>query len=132
MPRITINDFEKWGELVKEWAKDPSNRPNTLQQLKDQVEGSANIAQVPSNITSLLFMPQPDDETVLVIWLPTKKAIEDVDRRIAAHEFDATGYPLPPFYREIFGDDAVRRLTPDKFETFNAERVGEYTIQECQ
>jgi hypothetical protein len=132
MPRITINKYLEWGELVKGWAKDPSSRPNTVQQLKDQVEGQKNIAQVPNNITSLMFIPQPDDETTLVIYLPTKKAIEDMERRIAAHEFDATQYPLPPFYWDTFGPEAVRRLTPDKFETFNTERVGEYTIAQCK
>jgi hypothetical protein len=126
MPRITINDYEKWGELVKGWVKGSRRRPNNVQELKDQVE-PLNIAQVPNNITQLLFMPQPDNENVLVIYLPTKKAIEDVETKIASGLL-GDKYPFPRFYENTFG----RPLTPDEFQKLNTERVGEYTIQECQ
>jgi hypothetical protein len=132
MPRITVHDWEKWGQLIKTWVKNPNTRPLGLQELKAQVEGPANIATVPDNITDLLFMPLPDAENVLVIWLPTKKVVEDTENRIRAGEFDPDKYPLPSFYKETFGEDCVKRLTSEKFEKFNAERVGEYTIQECQ
>jgi hypothetical protein len=100
--------------------------PNNVQELKDQVE-PLNIAQVPNNITQLLFMPQPDNENVLVIYLPTKKVIEDVETKIASGLL-GDKYPFPRFYENTFG----RPLTPDEFQKLNTERVGEYTIQECQ
>jgi hypothetical protein len=135
MARLQITDFEKWGKLVKAWATGAQTPPADVSGLKAQM-AQAGAGTVPDEITSVRFMRPPGTPGTVVIWLPPSQAIQDMDANIARGAF--AQYPLPPFYAGLFKDeesfrDALKNaLTPDKFAKFNAERVGDYTINECQ
>ena len=129
-PKLNITDWERWGKLVKTWATGSNTYlqdghsypvPQSLQELKDQM-ARAQAGTVPGNITSVQFVHSEDD-TTLVIYLPPAKAITDAEADLRGSGV----YPLPPFY----SDHGVNPTITD-LEKFNAERIGEYTINYCQ
>jgi hypothetical protein len=132
MLRLNITDFERWGKLVKTWATGSNTYlqdgysypvPQTLHELKDQM-ARAQAGTVPDNIQSVRFVPSNDD-TALIIYLPPATAITEAEAMLRK-----TGvYPLPPFYKEAWQekDPSITDL-----EKFNAQRIGEYTINYCQ
>ena len=133
MPRLEFSDpddFEKWGNLVKTWATGqdrlglgaPLQPPKTPQELNDQMARAGISARVPDQIKFVQFIV-PDD-THLVIMLPPGKDIEDAERLLQGRP-----YPLPAFYKKAFGKEVDPGLD---WKTFNAERLGEYTINNCQ
>jgi hypothetical protein len=125
MSRIEITDFEKWGNLVKAWAKSQTTPPKTPKELKDQMARAGVDGRISDEITSIQFIV-PDDKT-LVILLPPGKAIDDAEVRLGGSG-DGAPYPLPAFYKVAFGGSDAK---PAHWKTFNAQRLGEYTINNC-
>ncbi|MEO9190604.1 MAG: hypothetical protein ABI224_11510 [Acetobacteraceae bacterium] len=134
MERVAVGNFENWGKLVKTWATgDDYVRdgytyavPTTLHEFKMQVARAKTGLNVPSRITSLSMIP--GDHSTLVIRLPPGEMIKDTEVRLQALGQAKGGsvYPLPDFY----GDGWVG-LSMDELMVFHAERIGEYTINNC-
>jgi hypothetical protein len=117
--------YEKFGKLVKQWATDPNAaRPATAQELQQKLNQEGVKCTVPPNITNVQFLTWRDDPNTLTILLPPATAIRDADRTLQGQR---GRYELPPFYRPAFGKD------PNvDYEEFNAQRIGEYCINQCQ
>jgi len=124
MALIEIADFEKWGNLLKEWARGKTP-PRTPQELKDQMASAGVAGRVSDEVKSVQFIV-PDDKT-LVILLPAPKAIDAAEAQMARPPAGVP-YPLPAFYKEAFGGADAN---PKDWKTFNAQRLGEYTINSC-
>jgi hypothetical protein len=132
MAKIQITNFERWGNLLKTWATGVNKLgdgndyalPRTLQELKEQLARANVKANVPDELTALQFIT-PDKNT-LVIVLPSREAIEEAEARLGS----GIPYPLPPFYKEAFGGaDLAGGLD---WRKFNAQRLGEYTTNNCK
>jgi hypothetical protein len=124
MARVTVTDYQKWGDLIKRWATNQKPRPTTPLELKDQMaQEGLGAFDVDDKIKALRVI-QDDDQT-LTILLPRAAAINEGERSLDPQK----DYPLPPFYKE-----AWRGVLPqiDDMQKFNTQRIGEYTIQECQ
>ena len=117
--------YEKFGKLVKQWATDPSvPRPLNHEDLQQKLNQEGVKCTVPANITRVQFLTWPDDPNTLTILLPPATAIRDADSIVRGQRGK---YELPLFYRAAFGND------PNvDFEEFNAQRIGEYCINQCQ
>jgi len=116
--------YESFGNLVKRWATNLSAKPANPQDLQQQLDQAGVSFRVPPEITNVNFVTWPGDPNILTILLPPASAIVDAE----LHNQGRRGnYPLPPFYRPAFGSD------PNvDFEEFNAQRIGEYCINQCQ
>jgi hypothetical protein len=129
MAQIQITDFEKWGNLIKSWATGENRLgdghkyalPKTPQELKEQMARAGVGGRVSDEVKSIQFITQ-DSET-LVIVLPPGEAIRKAERDLD----NGQPYPLPIFYKLAFGGADVKV----DWKTFNAQRLGEYVINNC-
>jgi hypothetical protein len=135
--QIQINggpdDWKKWGDLVRSWVFDHSIRPNSIAELKDKIHNAGINATVPSQYTSLQFVDYHDG--ILNISLPTQKMVSDDETKlhaIAAKPQGQRHYPLPNFYAIAFGLASEVDLSDSVMLDFGRQRLGEYTIEECQ
>jgi hypothetical protein len=128
---INIKNFEKWGKLIKTWATGTDYlhdgnfypMPRTRAEFREQMNDSG-AGDIPEETLSVQFM-QVNKETLLVV-LPRKEDIESVEQEIANGP-----YKLPEFYAEACGTPLNVIDTLDAKMKFSAERLGEYTINNC-
>jgi hypothetical protein len=140
--RLNITDPVKWGNLVKTWATGrntyledgPYPVPQSLAELKQQLAQSG-AGTVPDEVKSVQFIVPADHPSLLLILLPAKEAIDEVEAELSTMKQQAAGgsaspvYPLPAFYKDdAWGSDPKVA----DWEKFVTERIGEYTILQCQ
>ena len=131
--RVQIANNERWGKLVKTWAtgrnylEDGNSypKPANLEEFKEQLARAQVGATIPAHIKSFAFAEAELD--TLLVRLPRKEMIEDSEARLT--EPGAT-YPLAPFYKRVFGGKDPDIAKSDILK-FHAERMGEYTINNC-
>jgi len=133
LERVKFTDDVKWGKLVKTWATGKNYlgdgktypRPTTLDEFKQQCVDAQLGITIPAQITSIVIAQASKE--VMFIKLPPKEMIEDSETMLAG----AGSYPLPSFYKDVFGTDPVIGNTLDEKLRFHALRVGDYTIGLC-
>jgi hypothetical protein len=123
IPRIEVADYIEMGRLVAQWATDPATRPETVDELKTQLDG---IAVVPERIKTVEIVQSTLDH--LILRLPVKEMIEESLERMTDPMGDGT-YPLPQFYADHYKPGFGPVMTP--LDTLLA-RVGDYTIAQCR
>ena len=121
--RIDVADYIEMGRLVAQWAADPATRPETVDDLKEQLDG---IAVVPDRIKTIEIVESTLDH--LILRLPVKEMIEESLERMSDPMGDGT-YPLPQFYADHYHPGFGPVMTP--LDTLLA-RVGDYTIAQCR
>ena len=132
--RVTVDNHELWGKLVKMWATGdgsylgltaPLPITRSIAELKQQAASIPNLGlNIPSSVTGLAVV-QYSPET-FVLRLPPKSMIEDSERTLRNAPGDP--YPLPSFYSDFFQNSATS--VEDKLD-FHASRIGDYTITNC-
>jgi hypothetical protein len=123
IPRIEVADYIEMGRLVAQWAADPATRPETVDELREQLDG---IAVVPDRIKTVEIVQSTLDH--LILRLPVKEMIEESLERVTDPMGDGT-YPLPQFYADHYRPGFGPVLTP--LDILLA-RVGDYTIAQCR
>jgi hypothetical protein len=131
--RVQIANNERWGRLVKTWAtgrnylEDGNDypKPTNLEKFKEQLSRAQVGATIPEHLRSFRFAEAGLD--TLLVRLPPKEMIEDSEARLMA---PGTPYPLAPFYKRVFGGKDPE-IAKSEMMKFHAERVGEYTINNC-
>lgn len=128
--RVTVTgSFVKFGELVKQWAKEPGTRPTSLAAFRDQCAARQVTVQIPSYVEGVVFVQHQKE--VLTIHLPPADMLKDAEQQLE----NGGAYPLPPFYPERFG--APQLQFPDTpagkkaRKDFHSERIGDYCISLC-
>lgn len=121
--QIDVADHIEMGRVVAQWSVDPSSRPRTIGELRQQLEG---IAIVPERIRSVEFVQGTLDH--LVLRLPAREMIEESVER-AADPLDDGRHPLPQFYADHFRPGFGPVMTP--LDLLLA-RVGDCTISQCR
>lgn len=122
MDKVEIANYQAFGEKVKAWAKGTEPLPATMQEFADQLAKADVGASIPERFSRVEFV-QSDTET-LVIRLPCKATLEAKEAELSSQK---GSYPLPAFYERAF---AGQPNIPDMV-AFQAERIGDYTIQMC-
>jgi hypothetical protein len=143
-------NHENWGRLLKTWvtgddyfaaprpngtlppAGDKYPRPTTVAELievatKAQAFNRDALAETITHVKLVQIEPDPDG--TLVIRLPTKAMIRDVE-----HDLKKSGneYGLPKFYADMVEADPDKPKAVEDKLRFHTARIGEYTIQNCQ
>jgi hypothetical protein len=141
------DSYANWGLLVKTWVTgtnqfgDDTNYSipttgDTLRPLgamtKDQFRTmlrDANVdMSIPDRVTRFVFVQ--DDDVTVIVRIPTKKVVEDVQGLLEGLLGGAppeTQYPLPHFYT----DNWPRPLDRKQLLMMHCQRIGEYTINTC-
>lgn len=122
--RIEIDNYERWGALVKMWVFGELNTPATLTELLEQCTKHDVTMTIPSYVTSVKFTQAPPD--VLFIRLPPAELVRDTEEAIDA----GAKYELPVFYAARFGCEPNLPEKKHKHE-FHRERIGDYTVSLC-
>ncbi len=122
--RVELNDYEAYGNLVKQWARNPETRPCDLAEFTDQVT-AANVGMViPKRITKIRFVDQQED--TLLVAVPLPQMVEDSEAKILA----GADYEVPDFYEDV-AYHASLEIDPGKELTFHASRIGDYITSQC-
>jgi hypothetical protein len=138
MPRVTIGNWENWGNLVKSWVCG-ENRvgrpftgvpagaapplPQSFAEFVQQCQDAGVEMVVPDTIRAVQFVQSSQD--VLLIRLPNKALMLDTEQAIKRNPGD---YPLPQYYPKFW---QWPNLTADNVMEFHADRIGDYTISQC-
>ncbi|MBR0847435.1 hypothetical protein JQ543_06760 [Bradyrhizobium diazoefficiens] len=122
-----VEYYDRWGELVKKWARDPKSRPTTVAEFQDQLLKADVMAKYPEKFTELVFIESYYDDGKLLIKLPPAALIDEAEQAIR----DSSPYPMPPFYAADMKDSNLKNDTPADRLLFHSKRVGEYTIKFC-
>ncbi len=117
--QIEVADYIELGRLVAQWATDPATRPNSVAELRLQLDG---IAVIPDRIKKIEFSQSSLD--TLVLALPPSAIVEESLERVTDPMGDGT-YPLPQFYADHYRPGYGPVMTP--LDTMLA-RVADYTI----
>jgi hypothetical protein len=131
--RLQDTNHERWGQLVKTWAtginylgdENEYPLPQNMEEFKEQLAKAQVFATVPERFKRIEFVSS-DQETILV-KLPPKVMIEDSESLLNK---PGSTYPLPPFYKRLFGGLDPVIPEEEKFRV-HAERIGDYTISLC-
>jgi hypothetical protein len=148
MPRLVpmMDDDRKnwvnWGKLIKTWStgknylKDGNNYPipTTLAAFREQLKQAKVTMTIPDWVQSVLFVQ--DYDQALVVRLPSKDLVEAAEADIKAlvrKQGGRAAYPMPKFYaNEAFAKQPQAEFGIDELMSFHCERIGEYTINNCQ
>lgn len=119
--RVTIFQYEEFGQKVVQWSLDSTSRPMTLDELKIDCEG---ILDIPERITKLAYVDVELD--TLLIRVPNKDMVQESLERFGEGGPDAGGgYPAPAFYRQV----GVQGQPPNI--DILLSRIADYTIAQC-
>jgi hypothetical protein len=127
-------NYENWGKLVKTWATGEDYLknghhyavPTTLDEVKHQLRTAQTGLVLPERIQHLQVVVGRSD--TLLLRLPPPDLVKASEQRLATED-----YSLPGFYNEHYDGQAPTPL-PDKAArlTFHAQRIGDYSIANCQ
>jgi len=123
--------YEAMGKLIRDWAKKPTSRPKTIDELKAILDAHNIIHEIDSGITELNIYDYPDPSTTLAIRVPSESQLRDLEDLEVDPEIESKSdpYPLPDFYSEAFGGSPCKVMKGDK--KFRDQRIGEYVMQKC-
>ncbi|WP_043337228.1 hypothetical protein [Belnapia moabensis] len=131
---MTPINYENWGKLIKSWATgDDYVRnghqypvPKTLDEVKRQLAAANTGLTLPARIQKLQVVVGRSD--TLLLRLPPPDLVKASEKRLATED-----YALPAFYNEHY-DGASPTPLPDKEARmkFHAQRIGDYSIANCQ
>lgn len=136
---VNITDTDEnwlaWGKLVFKWITNAGSRPDTVQKLRDAMRNATprvygDIRGVGTRAVQII----PYSGTNILIPIPTDVMIEAdkaLLKSIAEGPVGERHYPLPEFYRLIFGGMAQVDMTFDEMKDMALRRLGEYVINEC-
>ena len=122
-----VENYDRWGDLVKKWARDPSSRPTTVAEFKEQLQKADVMAKYPRPFTELVFIESYYDDGKLLIKLPPAELLDEAENEVQG----TSPYPMPPFYEGDMKDSSLKTDTPGNRLRFHSKRVGEYTIKFC-
>jgi len=143
MNRMVVDDYEKWGNLVKNWAKNPGTAPRSVDALREACEAAGVTISLPEEVTEV--EPVEYKPNKLVLKLPPATLVMRAEEELSADSAEYTY--LPDFYAETFRRELERSLargegpklrtiptlsTKEERLKFQAERIGDYTISMCQ
>lgn len=120
VPNILSN--EAFGKLIVKWTKDPTTRPRSLQEFKQQVGGVIQLP-LPDWIKDLAFV---DSDDTLYIRLPPRKLLDEALSAIGS----SAPYDLPSFYARRILDGDPASDAAGNTRLFHM-RLGDYTISMC-
>lgn len=137
---VTISDYEIWGNLVKSWATgenrfggaDPIPIPHDLDDLLAQCADVGVALTLEPEVKGVAFVRY--SEEILTIKLPPKSMVKETEQKLDTGPDD---YPLPPFYDLTYAtfagatDTPLKMPTPQQRRKFHAERIGDYSVQNC-
>lgn len=136
----TPANWLRWGELVMHWIDDPTDRPETVRDLR------LAMANATPPIQGTVWAGDPDDPDrpvriedypgtgPIIIPLPTPDMIARDLRILRRHWERPVGqrfYPIPGFYAAIYGGVAKVDMTEPQMRALAKRRLGEYVINEC-
>lgn len=134
----TAANWLRWGELVLHWINDPTDRPQTVRDLR--------LAMAANNVQGTVWAGNPDDPDrdvriedypgtgPIIIPLPTPDMIARDVAILRRHWEKPPGqrlYPLPNFYAAVYGGAARVDMTEAQMKAMAKRRLGEYVINEC-
>ena len=119
-----VEDYERMGELVKKWARKTLPPPESIEQLKQQLDQN-NIKHNLSRTDFKTLKVINEPSSVLVIRVPPADVIKQVEEELAKGGV----YAIPPFYADIFGKQP--NIPQGEKKKVHAERIGDYTINFC-
>lgn len=127
----------RWGQLVFEWIQGTTERPKTVECLRQQMR-DAGLTDDDFSVVG------PDDREVqvtdypgtgpIVIPVPSDDMIDRDMLELAKIAGGATGtrhYPTPNFYSLIYGGASKVDMTLVQMNQMARRRLGEYVINEC-
>ncbi|BBK44430.1 hypothetical protein STVA_44500 [Allostella vacuolata] len=122
--RFTVSNFEKFGELVKKWARGQVPRPTDKQQFESQLAAEGIIATWPSGEFEIhtIHVEQCVVGT-LHLLVPAPEIIAHSE-----NEIGRKSYPLPDYY-EIHAFHKPHEITDN--DRFHNMRMGDYTVAHC-
>lgn len=119
--KVIQGKYRQVGEIVIRWILEPTSRPQTVAQLRQQLDGYATVDE---SLTDVQFVDTPLD--VAVFRLPPKEMVEASLARVQSNNFDRSQYRLPSFYG-ITADN----LNLEPLDLFRC-RVGDYSTSQCE
>ena len=133
MERLKITNLDKWGKLVKRWARRELKWPTTPEQLKDQCVDAGCVADVPKYVDKVEMVQRP--VTTLLLRLPPQELLDNSEKLLKKDGFT---YTIPDFYNDLYkrdGDEESPKPTVPKDTdgkmTLHALRIGDYTMSNC-
>jgi hypothetical protein len=126
---VWVNDYVRWGQLLKRWAKGEPGAPpipTTREELINVCLGHGVTITIPDRITKVNIRPAIED--TLTIMLPSKVLLEGVEEGLRSED-----YPIHRFYMVAWKEipPPLLNVTYDTKMEFHAGRIGEYTISNC-
>lgn len=115
--RVTILDYVGFGKKIAHWAKYPTSRPSTPEEMRNQCK---DLAHIPDRIKHFSMVESTLD--TLVIKLPPKEMIEEYEQIIPG----LASYPTPAYYYQKFINGSSMSN-----EEFLCSRIADYTIGQC-
>ncbi|MBL6078612.1 hypothetical protein JMJ56_11390 [Belnapia sp. T18] len=130
---MTPINYENWGKLIKTWATGNDYVgngheypvPETLDEVKRQLAAANTGLTLPARIQKLQVVVGRSD--TLLLRLPPPDLVEASEKRLAKKD-----YALPGFYNDHFGCVAPALPDKDARMKFHAQRIGDYSIANCQ
>ena len=150
--RTDSKSYENWGKLVKTWVtgvnqlgdgRDYSipRAGDTLQPVgamtRDQfalmLQNAGVTMTIPDKVKRFVFVQ--DDEATVIVRVPAKKVVEDVQallEGLVGGDGQTAPYPLPSFYMDKWPPGSgPRAQAKQDLLTMHCQRIGEYTINTC-
>jgi len=144
-------DFEKWGRLLKAWARieagqapteypvgqgapylspaaTPKTLPTTVRELVAQARKAGVRLKVPPRFHDEIEVEMRTG-TKLIIYLPPAGMVDAAEHYL---QDPASHYVLPAFYDTLYEKPTRKKLTVKEKLAFHAQRIGDYTIANCQ
>jgi len=147
---VAPGDYEKWGKLLKVWARlaagqapteypvgegapyfsaaaCPKTLPTTIRELVAQAKKAGVKLTVPPRFNEAEIEMRTG--TKLVIYLPPAGMVDAAERYL---QDSGTDYVLPAFYDSFYVNPKRKKMTAKEKLAFHAQRIGDYTIANCQ
>ncbi len=133
-PKPEIDNLEKFGKLIEDWANGRQTRPLDIQDMLGQAAARKITITLPTNTANLNveFLP----ENTLSVIVPHANFITEC-RNYLKSLGDPSAYPLSSYYLGAFECDEGphnlihRRMSDTEKEAFMLQRIGEYTMNIC-
>ena len=131
--RVKIYDDNQnwlnWGNLIQQWINDPTCRPNTVGDLRAQLNDNEVQAEVVGDDTREVAIQSyvDDPNETLVIMVPSKAARNAKLSTVGPGPY----VNMPLFYDIAYAGAARANLSQQEALNFAIRRIGEYSVNEC-
>jgi hypothetical protein len=122
-PMIVVIDHVEMGRLITAWATGDQQRPQTVEELREQLAG---IAVISDKVRDVQFC-QGDTRT-LVIRLPVRELIETAVSAMLDPQRDSR-YPFPNFYSDFYRPGISPVMTP---HDILMARIGDHAVSQSE